>query len=163
MLSVGEKAPDFTVEMAGGDAYNDLEEFTLSAALRKGSVVLAFVPAAFTSTCTEEVCAFRDRMAAFDQLDAHVYGVSVDLPFAQNIWIQEEQLNFPMLSDWRHEVIEAYDVVLPDLYGTIEAAERSIFVIDGEGIIQYTWVQEEDSPEFSEVLAEVRSAVQAIG
>ena len=81
MVQVGEAAPDFTVPMAGGDAYNDL--VTLSEALAAGPVVLAFVPAAFTSACTDELCTFRDSMARFRGLDARVYGLSVDLPFSQ--------------------------------------------------------------------------------
>jgi peroxiredoxin len=83
MVQVGEAAPDFTVPMADGDAYNDLEPFTLSEALAAGPVVLAFVPAAFTSACTDELCTFRDSMARFRGLDARVYGLSVDLPFSQ--------------------------------------------------------------------------------
>lgn len=162
MIEPGERAPDFTVPEAGGAAYNDLETFTLSEAVADGPVVLAFFPAAFTQTCTTEMCTFRDRMAEFDRLDADVYGVSVDLPFSQNVWIEEEGLNFPLLSDWRHEVIEAYDVVMPDLYGSIEAAERTIFVIDAEGIIRHTWAQEDESPAFAEVINEVRSALEEL-
>jgi peroxiredoxin len=160
MVDIGDRAPDFTVPKAGGAAYNDLEPFTLSEALGSGPIVLAFYPAAFTGGCTEEMCAFRDSMTAFNELDASVYGVSVDLPFAQNIWIREEELNFPMLSDWDHEVIEKYDVILEDMYGMIEAAERSIFVIDADGVVTYKWVREGDNPDFEELVAETRDAVE---
>jgi peroxiredoxin len=162
MVDVGDQAPDFTVPMAGGSAYNDLAEFTLSEALSDGPVVLAFFPAAFTSGCTEEMCTFRDSMAGFDELHAQVYGVSVDLPFAQNIWIEQESLNFPMLSDWGHEVIHAYDVVYPDLYGSIEAAQRSIFVVDTDGIVTYTWLSGDERPDFDEVIADTQAAVAEI-
>lgn len=101
--------------------------------IAEGPTVLAFFPAAFTSGCTEEMCTFRDSMSMFDELDARVYGVSVDLPFSQNIWIWQEDLNFPMLSDWIHEVIHDYDVVLDDMYGMIGVAERSVFVVDTTG------------------------------
>jgi len=135
MVQVGEQAPEFTVPKAGGEAYNDLEPFTLSEALCDGPVVLAFVPAAFTSACTEELCTFRDAIARFDSLDARVYGLSVDLPFSQNIWIREQGLTFPMLSDWNHEVIHAYDAVLEDMYGSIEVAQRTVFVVDTGGTV----------------------------
>ena len=161
MVREGETAPDFTVPKAGGDAYNDLEEFTLSDALDEGPTVLAFFPAAFTSGCTAEMCAFRDSMAAFEDLDAQVYGVSVDLPFAQNVWIDEHDLSFPLLSDWDHEVIDAYDVVLEDMYGSIEVAKRSVFVLDAEGTVTYRWVRDGENPEFEAFVEEVRDAVAA--
>lgn len=159
MVDVGDEAPDFTVPKAGGTAYNDVEAFTLADHVAEGPTVLAFFPAAFTSGCTEEMCAFRDSMSAFDELDARVYGVSVDLPFSQNVWMQQEGLNFPMLSDWNHEVIHDYDVVLEDMYGTIEAAERSVFVVDADGVVTYRWVREGDNPDFEDLVSEVADAV----
>ena len=161
MVDIGSEAPDFTVPIAGGTAYNDVEPFTLSEAIGDGPIVLAFYPAAFTGGCTEEMCAFRDSMAAFNELDASVYGVSVDLPFAQNIWIEAENLNFPMLSDWDHELIRKYDVVLEDMYGMVEVAQRSVFVVDSDGIVTYKWVREGDNPDFEELVAEIRDAAAA--
>jgi peroxiredoxin len=127
-----------------------------------GPIVLAFYPAAFTGGCTEEMCAFRDSMEMFNELDAQVYGVSVDLPFSQNVWMRDENLNFPMLSDWQHEVIEKYDVVLKDVYGMMETAERSIFVIDIDGMITYKWLRDDDNPDFDELVSETQSAVADI-
>lgn len=162
MVRVGDPAPDFTVPKAGGEAYNDVEAFTLSAALEEGPVVLAFYPAAFTSGCTEEMCTFRDEMDGFEALDAQVYGISVDLPFSQNIWIQEHGLNFPMLSDWDHAVTRAYDVVLEGMYGMIEASQRSIFVIDTDGVIRYAWVRDDGNPDFGELIETVRAEVARV-
>jgi peroxiredoxin len=159
MVDVGDQAPDFTVPMAGGSAYNDIQEFTLSEALSDGPVVLAFYPAAFTSGCTEEMCTFRDRKNAFDDLGAQVYGASVDLPFSQNVWIAQEALNFPMLSDWNHEVIHDYDVVYPEMYGAIEVAQRSVFVVDGDCEVRYRWVRDGDNPDFGDLIADTRAAV----
>ncbi|MFP9062379.1 redoxin domain-containing protein [Natrialbaceae archaeon A-chndr2] len=152
MVSIGDRAPDFTLPKAGGTAYNDITEFTLSDALEDGPVVLAFYPAAFTSGCTDEMCAFRDSMDAFEELEAQVYGISVDLPFAQNVWIEQEDLNFPILADWNHEVIHKYDVVRPDLYGSIEAARRSIFVLDADGFVTYKWVRSGENPDFDDLV-----------
>lgn len=160
MVDVGDEAPDFTLPLAGGEAYNDMEPFTLSEAIPDGPIVLAFYPAAFTSGCTEEMCSFRDSMGLFDDLDAQVYGVSVDLPFSQNIWIREEGLNFPMLSDWDHEVIYEYDVVLDGMYGMLEVAERSVFVVDTDGVVTYRWVKGDENPDFDELVVEVAEAVE---
>jgi len=158
MLDVGETAPEFILPKAGGEVYNDIEPFALSEALGDGSVVLAFFPAAFTSGCTAEVCTFRDSMQRFDELDASVYGISVALPPAQNVWILREELNFPMLSDWNHEVIREYGVVNPEMYGQFEAAERSIFVLDAAGTVTYRWVEDEDETDFVAVIDDVRDA-----
>src|SRR6056297_1866935 len=147
--------------MAGGEVYNDISERTLSTALEDGPVVLAFFPAAFTSSCTEEMCTFRDSMQQFDALNASVYGVSVDLPPAQNVFILRENLTFSMLSDWNHEVIHEYGVVLPDMYGQFEAAKRSIFVVDTTGEITYRWVEGEGETDFAGVVDEVREAAEA--
>lgn len=163
MLDVGEAAPEFTLPKAGGEVYNDIEEFTLSAALGDGPIVLAFIPAAFTSGCTAEMCAFRDSMHRFEELDTQVYGVSVDLPPAQNVFIREEELTFPMLSDWDHEVIHDYGVVLPEMYGQFEVAKRSIFVLDSTGTVTYRWVQGEGEIDFETVVESVEEAVAEAG
>ena len=160
-VAVGDRAPDFTVPLAGGDAYNDVEEFTLSEALGDGPIVLAFFPAAFTSGCTTEMCTFRDELAGFEALDAKVYGISTDLPFAQNVFAEQNDLNFPLLSDYRDEIIHEYGVVLEGMYGVVDAAERAVFVLDGEGIVTYKWVREGDNPDFADLIEEVRVAVEA--
>ncbi len=159
MVTEGDEAPDFTVPLAGGDAYNDVEPFTLSDAIGDGPIVLAFYPAAFTSGCTTEMCAFRDSMSSYEELDAQVYGVSVDLPFSQNIWIQQHDLNFPMLSDWDHDIIYKYDVVYDGMYDMIEAAQRSLFIIDNDGIISYAWIRDGDNPDFDVFVSDIRDRV----
>ncbi|WP_256390913.1 redoxin domain-containing protein [Natronoarchaeum rubrum] len=159
MLDVGDSAPEFTLPKAGGDAYNDIEPFALTEALGDDPVVLAFFPAAFTSGCTAEMCAFRDSMHRFDELDAAVYGISVDLPPAQNVWIMREELNFPMISDWDHEIIHEYGVVNPEMYDQFEAARRSIFVLDAAGTITYRWVESDGETDFAAVVETVREAV----
>jgi peroxiredoxin len=159
MVTVGEQAPQFTVPKAGGAAYDDIEPLSLSEALENGPIVLAFYPAAFTSGCTEEMCTFRDYYDDFAVLDATVYGVSVDLPFAQNVWIQEHDLGFPMLSDWDHELVDSYDVAAESR--GMELAERSVFVIDGSGEVVYRWVRDGENPDFETLVADVRAAVEA--
>jgi len=159
MLDVGETVPDFTLPKAGGDVYNDIGSFTLSEELGDGPLVFAFFPAAFTSGCTAEMCSFRDSMHRFDELDATVYGISVDLPTAQNVWILRENLNFQMLSDWDHELIHEFGTVLPDMYGEFEAARRSIFVLNADGTITYRWVEPDGEVDFDAVIADVHAAV----
>ena len=73
---VGAKAPDFTLHN------QDRQEVTLSEQLKKGPVVLAFMPAAFSSVCTTEMCTFRDSTAELDKFNATVLGITVDTFFA---------------------------------------------------------------------------------
>lgn len=162
MVEVGDRAPDFTAPIAGGAAYNDVDEFTLSAALGDGPVVLAFVPAAFTGWCASELASFRDGFEAFEAVGARVFGVSVDLPFAQNVWADELDLPFPLLSDPTHEVIEAYEVVREGFYGDMTVAERSVFVVDPDGEITYKWVEQTDEePDWDALVESVAEATAA--
>jgi peroxiredoxin len=162
MVSEGELAPEFSLPMAQGRSYNDIEEFSLADALDEGPVVLAFVPAAFTSGCTDELCTFTDSLTAFEDLDAGVYGVSADLSFAQNVWMQRDGIEIPLLADQDRDVIEAYDVVLPDMYGHFEVAQRSVFIVREDGTVAYRWVRGEENPDFEELAAEIRDELAAL-
>lgn len=162
MVEVGDRAPDFTAPLAGGESYHDVEEFTLSAALGDGPIVLAFVPAAFTGWCSSELATFGKAYAKFEAVDARVYGVSVDLPFSQNVWADQLDLPFPLLSDPTHEVIEAYGVVREGLYDVVTVAERSVFVIDADGVVTYKWVEDAtEEPDWDALVETVREAAAA--
>ncbi|WP_435194395.1 redoxin domain-containing protein [Natronomonas sp. EA1] len=141
MVSVGDSAPDFTAPLANGD----IEQYTLSERLEEAPIVLAFFPAAFTGTCTTEMCTFRDRMANFNDLDASIYGVSIDTPFTLNEFRDQHGLNFGLISDVNRELIHAYDVAMDFAsLGVRDVAKRSVFVIDADGEVTYTW--ESDDP-----------------
>ena len=162
MVTEGEPAPDFTVPMAGGDGYDDVTNFTLSEAVGDGPIVLAFVPGAFTGGCTTEMCTLGSAMDDFDALNTSVYGISVDLPFAQNVWMERDDFDVPMLSDWDHELIYDYDVVYENMYGSIESAQRSVFIIDDEGIVRYRWVRDGENPDFGPFVSDLRSRVSDV-
>jgi peroxiredoxin len=161
-VEVGDDAPRFTLPMARGRAYNDVEEFALADALGGGPVVLAFFPAAFTSGCTEELCAFTDGLHAFDRLDADVYGISVDLSFSHNEFIVTEEIEVPLLSDHEREVTRAYDVVLEDMYGHFEVSRRALFVLDDAGVVRHRWVREGDNPPFDRLVEDTVRAVRDV-
>ncbi len=151
MPTTGDTAPDFTAPLATGD----VESITLSDRLEdEAPVVLAFFPGAFTSVCTTEMCTFEDRLAAFDDLDASVYGVSVDSPFALNEFRAQNDLTFGLVSDFDRELIDAYDVRMDfDDLGVHGVAKRSVFVIDADGTITYAWVSDDPGvePDYDEV------------
>lgn len=136
-VEVGAKAPDFTLPN------QDREPVTLSKQLQKGPVVLAFMPAAFSSVCTTEICTFRDSAAALNSVNATVLGVTVDTFFALKAWADQQHFSFPLLSDFNKDVTAKYGVLNPDMIGLKGIAKRSIFVIDTKGVVRHREVLED--------------------
>jgi peroxiredoxin len=136
-VEVGAKAPDFTL------MDQDRKPVTLSSVLQNGPVVLAFFPAAFSATCQNEMCTFRDSIATLGAAKAQVFGVSTDTFFALKAWADQQRLNFPLLSDYNKEVIGQYGVSNPDMIGLKNIAKRSVFVIDRDGVVRHREVLED--------------------
>jgi peroxiredoxin len=150
---IGQEAPGFNlpdVEMKS----RSLEEF------RGKKLVLAFFPAAESPVCTTEMCALRDSLSMLKSLEAQVVGISVDGPFANKIFTENRHLNFPILSDYKREVINKYGIVMANL-GSLEgynAAKRSVFVLDERGMIRYSWIS--DNPQVEPNYDEIKSALE---
>jgi len=143
---VGSKAPDFTL------MNENREPVTLSS--QKGHpVVLAFFPAAFSGVCTKELCAFRDNMAKLNDAKAQVYGISVDTFFTLGAFKKDQKLNFPLLSDFNKDVIQAYGAFNPDMIGLKGIAKRATFVIDKDGVIRHAEVLDDarNEPNYDKV------------
>lgn len=155
MAATGDAAPDFTAPLANGD----IEEFSLSDRLETESpIVLAFFPGAFTSVCTTEMCAFQDRLASFNDFETSVYGVSRDSPFALNEFREQNGLEFGLISDYNREITDEYGIPMDFAnLGVYGVAKRSVFVIDGDGEIAYSWVSDDPSvePDYDDVEAAV--------
>jgi peroxiredoxin len=134
-LSVGTKAPDFTLKSKQASGLVDLK---LSNNFGKKNTVLLFFPAAFTSVCTKEMCDLTAGLNGYTGLNADVIAISVDTPFSQEAWAQKEKINVPLASDLNKEVIKKYDVIFPMLAGVGDTAARAAFVIDKNGVIQYS-------------------------
>jgi len=157
MPDESEAAPDFTVPLANGD----VESFTLSDQLEEGPVVLAFFPGAFTAVCQTELCTFQDQLGEFEDVGASVFGVSVDPPFAQNEFRDQNDLSFGLLSDSDKSVIDAYGVRAADFVDLgYDASKRAVFVIDSDGTIVYSWVTDDPGvePEYEAVAAAASDA-----
>jgi glutaredoxin-dependent peroxiredoxin len=146
-VDVGAKAPDFTLPN------QDREPVTLSEQLKKGPVVLAFFPAAFSGVCTKEMCTFRDSASELNRVSAQVLGISVDTFFAQKAWADAEKLNFPLLSDFNKDVIRKYGVVNPDMIGLKDISKRAVFVIDRAGTVRHAEVLDDarNEPDYKKV------------
>ena len=138
-LKTGDKAPDFELATKTAEGPKKLK---LSANFGKKNTVLLFFPMAFTSVCTKEMCEVSQGMNAYSSLNAEVWGISGDNPFAQSAWAEKEKITVPLLSDYEHKVARrygiAYDSFLPQKnLGMSGVAKRSAFVIDKQGIVRY--------------------------
>jgi peroxiredoxin len=152
-IETGMEAPDFELP--------DIHMKTHKLSDYRGKkLVLAFFPAAESPVCTLEMCSFRDSLKDLMEIGAQVVGISVDGPFANKIFSQNRQLNFPLLSDYKRETISKYGIVMKDL-GNLKdynAAKRAIFIIDTNGIILYKWVS--DNPLIEPNYEEIRSRLR---
>jgi peroxiredoxin len=128
----GSKAPDFTLRNQHG------ETVRLSDFRGEKSVVLVFYPFAFTGTCTGELCALRDRLPAFVNDEVQLLAVSTDSMFSLRVYAEQENLGYPLLSDfWPHgEVSRAYQVFDEEK----GCALRGTFIIDKDGLVRWTVV-----------------------
>ena len=131
MLTVGTKAPDFTLNDQNG------AEVRLSDFLGK-KVVLYFYPKDNTPGCTRQACAFAGSYAAFKEQDVVVIGVSKDSVASHVKFAQKYELPFILLSDPELQAIQAYDVWQEKkLYGKVSmGVVRSTYIIDEQGMIE---------------------------
>lgn len=140
-LKAGEKAPDFTLK-----SFTPSEEVTdisLNSYTGKKNVVLLFFPQAFTGVCTEELCTVRDNTKDFSNDDTQVLGISVDGTFVQKAFAKQNNIEYPLLSDFNKEVIKKYDVVQKEFaHGMLETSQRAVFLIGKDGSIKYVEVTE---------------------
>ena len=148
---IGQAAPDVTL-MDTDRKQRSLSEW------RGKNLVLAFMPGAFTGVCTTESCTFRDTSAQFNALNAQVVGITIDTPPSLKAWSEQNQFNFPVLSDWDRRAVKAYGVELPnwaDVPGYINT-RRSVFIIDKDGVVRYKWITKaNEEPNYEELKQEL--------
>lgn len=152
-LSVGDKAPDFTLETDGGG--------TVSLAQLKGkTVVIYFYPRDDTPGCTTEACNFRDLLPDFTGVDAVVIGVSKDSVASHDKFKKKHGLNFQLAADPTGEMIERYGVwVEKSMYGKKSMGiERSTFLIGKDGTIRNIWRKVKVDGHVGQVLEAARAA-----
>ena len=153
-LTVGTKAPDFKL-------FNtDKKEVSLSNFTGK-NLVIQFFPAAFTGVCTEQLCNSRDELAYYNNMNASVVGVSVDMLFSQAVFKEKNAINFDLLSDFNKKMIHEYDMFHCNFaFGFKGVAKRGVVVVDKAGVIQY--VEETPSPGDKVNFAAFKTAVEKL-
>ena len=147
-LQVGDKAPEFTLPDASR------EDVSLPMEPAQNTVLL-FVPLAFSSVCTAELCDVSQGLSAYEDLDARVIAISIDSPFALKSWADQEDITLTLLSDFNKEVSAAYGAQYEDFIGLKGVAKRSAFVIDKEGVVRFASVSDDPTvlPDFKAIQA----------
>lgn len=157
MLQIGDRAPEFSLI--------DQDKQSVSLSSFKGqNVLLLFFPAAFSATCTEELCSVRDDLGRYSALDVQPIGISVDLPFTLARYREEQRLPFPLLSDFNKEVSRAYGALYEEwIWGLKGVSKRAVFVIDRDGIVRYSEILEDarEVPDFNKVKAALEELATA--
>ena len=158
-LTVGTKAPDFTLPTKTGEGPKQIK---LSDNLGKKNTLLLFFPMAFTGTCTTEMCNMSSELPNYGDMNAAVYGISGDNPFAQEAWAKKENISVTLLSDYEHNVAKDYDVMydsfLPQInLGMSGVPKRSAFIVDRNGVIQYAESNDDAKalPDFGKIKAKL--------
>jgi thioredoxin-dependent peroxiredoxin len=163
-IEIGDPAPDFELPGTGGATYR-LSDY------RGRNVVLAFYPGDATTVCTKQFCSYRDEGERIDGLGAEVLGISPQSVESHERWVEEQRLNVPLLADEDLAVSRRYGVTgwIGPLARFTELKEapggryvmRSIFVVDGDGLVRYRHVSRTGSS-FQSV-ADLEQAVAALG
>src|SRR5437870_8076264 len=146
---VGEVAPDFTLPSTSG------EKLTLSS-LRGKSVLLAFFPLAFSSTCTAELCEMRDDDDQFIARGVTVLPISVDSTYSLKEYKAKHGLKSDLLSDFKRAVSRQYGVLHEERF----YSQRAYFLIDKAGVVR--WVHVEENPSNRRQDAELLAAIDAV-
>lgn len=153
MVEIGEKVPSYSLPDT------DLKPVDISEVSKGRPTILAFFPGAFTGTCTAELCKFRD-MSELNSM-GRVYAISIDGPFSNKGFKERNNLNFPILSDYKKEVIKAFGIELQNFahLDGYTASKRAIFITDSNGVIKYKWVSDDPSvePNYSEISSALAS------
>ena len=138
-VEINQKMPDFQLHD------QDRKQRSLSE-FRGKNIVLAFFPGAFTGVCTKEMCTLRDSLTA---LPGQVVAVSVNDPFTNKAFVEANKLRFPVLSDYMRETVKKLNIFQNDFAGLkgYTAAKRSVFIVDGNGVVKYKWVSEDPTKE----------------
>lgn len=154
MITIGQEAPEFSLYDS------DKNIVSLTDYRTNKNLLLLFFPLAFTRVCTKELCSIRDDISSYENDEVQVLGISVDSVYTLAKYKEEQQYNFPLLSDFNREASEKYGV-LYDSFSDMHmkaVSKRSAFLIDKEGWIQYAEILEKaaDLPDFTAIHSKIQ-------
>jgi len=154
-LQIGDQAPDVTLPA------HDNQQVSLGSLYGGQATVVVFFPLAFTSTCTEELCTFRDDLAVYNGLGAQVAAISVDSPYVLDRFRRELGADYLFLSDFNREASRAFGVLResPLGPGLRNVSDRSVFVVNPDRTVRYVW--HSSNPSLLPPFDEIREALAA--
>jgi peroxiredoxin Q/BCP len=125
VAEVGQPAPEFTLEGTEG---------TMSLADFRGKVVvLVFYPGDNTPVCTRQLNAYTSDIDQFAEVGAQLLAISPQSVASHDEFsCKQGGFGFPLLADTDKAVGEAYGIL-----GPLGFYRRSVFVVDGEGILRW--------------------------
>lgn len=124
-LSVGDVAPEFTLQGTGGKSYS-------LSAFRGQPVVLVFYPGDDTPVCTKQLNSYNNELSAFESVGAQVLAISAQDLTSHEQFAAKHGFQFPLLADTDKSVAALFGTV-----GPLGFPRRSVFVIDGQGVVRY--------------------------
>nr|YP_009296170.1 thiol-specific antioxidant protein [Sebdenia flabellata]AOM65105.1 thiol-specific antioxidant protein [Sebdenia flabellata] len=159
-IRVGQQAPNFSATAVYDQEFKQIK---LSNYLGK-YVILLFYPLDFTFVCPTEITAFSDVYKEIQQADAEVLGISVDSEYSHLAWLQTDResgglgdLNYPLVSDLTKQISLSYNVLTEE-----GKALRGLFIIDRQGIIQHSLVNNLDFGRSVDETLRVLKAIQYV-
>jgi peroxiredoxin len=130
-LKKGDKAPEFCLKTTPDQSVS-LSDF------RGQPVILAFYPADWSPVCGDQMTLYNEILSEFQEYNAELLGISVDGVWCHGAFARDRKLHFPLLSDFEPKGAMART------YGVYRDAdgvtERALFVIDGDGVIQWSYI-----------------------
>ena len=132
-ITVGDAAPDFKLPGTDGSQSGEgHRDYTLSE-WRGRPVVLVFYPGDNTPVCTRQLNAYTADVAEFESLDAQILAISPQSVDSHDGFSEAQGgFGFPLLADGDKAVGKRYGIL-----GPVGFYRRSIFVVDGEGVLRY--------------------------
>ena len=151
-LTIGDKAPDFTIATDGGGTFSLLE-------MRGHNVIIYFYPKDDTPGCTKEACEFRDSLPDFSNSSSKIIGISKDTVAKHDKFKSKYELSFTLGADLEGDVCEIYGTwVEKSMYGRqYMGIERATFLVDKEGVLQGIWRKVKVKGHVEEVLGAVQN------
>jgi len=130
-LEAGVAAPEWELKSTP-DQFVKLTDF------RGRNLIMAFYPADWSPVCTDQMALYNEILPEFRRLHAELVGISIDHAWCHNAFAQSRNLHFPLLADFhpKGEVAQTYGVYDDG----IGMAERALFVLDGDGVIRWSYV-----------------------
>ncbi len=134
-IEIGTRAPQFTL-------YNTEKQEVNLKDYQGKNVLILFFPLAFTGVCTKELCTVRDDIGNYENAASAVLGISIDSLFVLEKFKAEQNIGFPLLSDFNKTTAKSFDVLYEEFpaFGMQGVSQRAAFIVDKEGVVQYAEV-----------------------